>query len=74
MVFNFSLINIWSKMRKVIKFISFTVSYNKRFYENSIQLNHVDDVVDEFLKYIKNNPLKHRRLRDHLKDSEESNQ
>ena len=39
-----------------------------------MKLNHVDDVIDEFLKYIKNNPLKHRRLRDHLKSSDASHQ
>ena len=33
---------------------------------------HVNDLIDEFLKYIKNNPLKHRRLHDHLKSSEAS--
>ena len=31
-------------------------------------------VIDEFLKYIKNNSLKHRILRDHLKSSDASHQ
>ena len=39
-----------------------------------MKLNHVDDVIDEFLKYIKNNPFKHRRLSEHLEDSESSHQ
>ena len=36
MVFKVSLINIWREIRKVIKFISFTVSYTKRFYAKII--------------------------------------
>ena len=43
-------------------------------FKNSMKLNHVDDVIYEFLKNIKNNPLKHRRLREHLEASEESHQ
>ena len=39
-----------------------------------MKLNHVDDIIDEFMKYIKNDPLKHRRLCEHHEDSESSHQ
>ena len=42
--------------------------------KKSMKLNHFDDLIDEFLKYIKNNHLKHRVLCEHLEDSEASHQ